>query len=139
MLRAILGVIAGVVAWMLIATAGNLVLRSAWPDYAAVEPTMAFTPVMMVSRLVLGAAASIGSGFVGAWISRGNRIAVGALAAILLLFFLPVHYRLWERFPLWYHAAFLISLLVLTVIGGMLFRPRAEITGSPATDPAAGS
>lgn len=139
MLRPILSVIAGFVAWMLIATAGNLVLRSAWPDYAAVEPTMAFTPVMMVSRLVVGAAASIGAGLVGAWISRGSRIAVGAFAATLLLFFVPVHYRLWEKFPLWYHAAFLISLPVLTVIGGMLFHPRSETVGSSAADRVAGS
>lgn len=139
MLRRILSVIAGLVAWMLIATAGNLVLRSAWPDYAAVEPTMAFTPLMMVSRLVLGAAASMGAGLVGAWISRGSRGAVGVLAALLLLCFIPVHYRLWDGFPLWYHAAFLVSLPVLTVMGGMLFRPRSATVGSPATDRAAGS
>jgi hypothetical protein len=139
MLRAILSVIAGLVAWMVIATAGNLVLRSAWPDYAAVEPTMAFTPAMMVSRLVLGAAASIGAGLVGAWISRGSRTAVGVLAGILLLFFLPVHYRLWDKFPVWYHAVFLISLIALTVIGGMLYRLRREAAGSAAPDRAAGS
>ena len=137
MLRAILSIIAGLVAWMLLATAGNLVLRSAWPDYAAVESTMAFTPVMMASRLVIGAAASMGAGLVGAWVSRGSRGTVGVLGAILLLFFIPVHYRLWERFPLWYHAAFLISLPVLTVIGGRLYRSRRETAGSPARDRAA--
>ena len=139
MLRAILSVIAGVVTWMIIATAGNLVLRSAWAGYAAVESTMEFSPAMMVSRLVLGAAASIGSGIVGAWISRGSRRAVGILAAILLLFFVPVHYRLWDKFPVWYHAVFLISLVVLTVIGGMLYRSRREIAGSAAPDRSAGS
>jgi hypothetical protein len=120
MLRAILSVIAGVVTWMVIATAGNLALRLAWPGYAQAEPTMAFTLPMLLARLALGAVASIGAGYVGAWISRGSRAAVGVLAAILLIFFLPVHYRLWDTFPSWYHATFLISLLVLTLAGGTL-------------------
>jgi hypothetical protein len=139
MLRAILSVIAGVVTWMVIATGGNLALRFAWPGYAEAEPTMAFTLPMLLARLVLGAAASIGAGLVGAWVSRGSRRAVGILAAILLLFFLPVHYRLWDKFPVWYHAAFLISLVVLTVIGGMLYRLRRETAGLAASDHTAGS
>lgn len=139
MLRAILSVIAGALAWMVIATAGDRVLRSAWPDYAAVESSMQFTAAMMASRLVLGAAASIGAGLVGAWLSRGSRRAVGFLAAILLLFFLPVHYRLWDKFPVWYHAVFLISLIALTAVGGMLYRPRREASGLSAPDRTAGS
>jgi len=130
MLRAILSVIAAVVAWMLIATAGNLALRFSWPGYAAAEPAMAFTLPMLLARLVLAALASLGAGWVGGWISRGSRTIIGVVAAILLIFFIPVHYRLWEAFPLWYHATFLISLVVLTVVGGTLYRP-LKLQGDP--------
>jgi hypothetical protein len=42
------------------------------------------------------------------------------LAALLLLLFLPVHYGLWDRFPLWYHVLFLASLVPLTLLGASL-------------------
>ena len=52
--RTIAGVVAGLVAWILIATIGNLGLRVAWPGYSEVEPAMRFTDAMMAARLVLG-------------------------------------------------------------------------------------
>jgi len=126
MLRAILGVVGGLVSWMLIATIGNIVMRLAWPSYSEVEKAMAFTPAMMLARLLLGALASVGAGIVGAWITKGNGRAIVVLAVVLLAIFIPVHYGLWDRFPLWYHITFLLSLVVITPLGGMLFRSRAR-------------
>lgn len=137
MLRAILSLIAGIAAWMIIATVGNWLLRVSWPGYAQVEPTMSFTTAMMAARLALGAVASIGAGFVGGWVSRGRRRAVWILAGVLLLFFIPVHYRLWDSFPLWYHATFLVSLVALTVVGGMRHRPVEPEASTPELDRAA--
>ena len=73
-----------------------------------------------VARLLLGALASLGAGAAVAWITKGNRRAPMLLAGILLVLFLPVHYRLWDKFPLWYHAAFLISIFPLTLAGAYL-------------------
>jgi hypothetical protein len=79
---------------------------------------MGFTPAMLLARLILGALASLGAGLVGAWISRGQRRAIVVLTVVLLAVFIPVHYRLWEKFPLWYHLTFLLSLAVLPALGG---------------------
>jgi len=49
--RAITGVVAGVVVWILIATVGNLAVRAAWPGYAEVEAAMKFTPEMMMTGI----------------------------------------------------------------------------------------
>jgi hypothetical protein len=38
----------------------------------------------------------------------------------MLVFFLPVHYRLLSKFPIWYHAVFLGTLVPLTILGGVL-------------------
>jgi hypothetical protein len=122
--RAIVGVVAGLIAWMLIATVGNLGMRIAWPGYSEVEAAMRFTDAMMVARLFLGALSSLGAGFVVAWITHRNGRAVWILAALLLIVFVPVHYGLWEKFPAWYHATFLVSLVVMTRLGGMLARHR---------------
>ena len=114
MARAIAGVVAGVVVWMIIATAGNLAMRAAWPDYADVEAAMRFTPEMMISRLFVGALSSLGAGWLAARITNRNAGAISALVGILIVAFIPVHYALWEKFPLWYHLVFFTSLAVMT-------------------------
>ena len=129
MARLVLGVIAGVVVWLLVATLGNMVIRFALPGYAEVETAMRFTTAMMAARLCLGVVSSFAAGLVVAWITGRNRVAIAILAGILLVFFVPVHYGLWEKFPLWYHLAFLISLVVITPLGAMLIRPRTSHAG----------
>ena len=124
MLRAIVGVVGGLISWVLIATIGNVAIRLAWPAYSEVEAAMGFTPAMMLARLFLGALASLGAGLACARITKGNGRAIAVLAGVLFAVFIPVHYGLWDRFPLWYHLAFLLSLLVITLLGGMLFRSR---------------
>ncbi|PTD23404.1 hypothetical protein [Sphingomonas fennica] len=120
MARLIGGTAAGILGWFVLATLLNLALRHGWPDYAAVEKAMAFTLAMMAARLLVSAASSIGSGFLAARIG-GVRAATIA-GAILLLMFLPIHYMLWQRFPAWYHLAFLASLPLLGWLGGRLAR-----------------
>ena len=121
MLRGIGGIAGGLFAWVLVATIGNRVLRAAWPGYAAVEVAMNFTLAMLLLRLLLGALSSLCAGFFAAWIAKGNRVAVTVLAGLLLVAFIPVHYTLWERFPVWYHLTFLLSLVAATVLGAMSY------------------
>ncbi|MGC2029763.1 MAG: hypothetical protein WA642_07075 [Steroidobacteraceae bacterium] len=121
MIRASLAVIIGLMVWVVCATALDIPLRYALPGYAAAEPQLQFTLPMMIARLALpGAVPSVAAGFAGAWISRGNRRAVAALAIVLLAIFLPTHYYVWTKVPLWYHLVFLVSLPLLTWLGATL-------------------
>ena len=120
MIRIIAGIMCGIVAWFIVATIGNLVIRLSWPDYVAVEAAMAFTLPMMLVRLLLGAIASLAAGAVASWIARGSGKAVMGVGILLTLLFMPIHYNLWDKFPLWYHAAFLISIFPLTLAGAYL-------------------
>jgi uncharacterized membrane protein YhdT len=98
-----------------------MLLRFALVGYAAAEPHLQFTLGMMIARLALpGAIPSVGAGFVSAWISRGSRRVIAVLVIILLAAFLPAHYQLWTKFPLWYHLTFLTSLIVLTLLGAKI-------------------
>ena len=72
----------------------------------------------------IGAVSSLGAGFVAAWITNRNGLATKALAAILLVLFIPLHYSIWDRFPAWYHLVFLGSLVLVTLLGATL-RPRS--------------
>ena len=118
------GVLGGFVAWWVIATLLDLLLRFSWPDYASVEKAMTFTLGMQIARLAEGAGASLAAGFTAAWISRRKPIATWFLVILLLALFIPVHYSLWHRFPVWYHLGFLISLVVLPPLGAMRRIPR---------------
>jgi hypothetical protein len=120
MLRKIIAVAIGLAAWVVVATLLNLLMRGAWPGYAAGEPAMAFDSAMLAARLGNGALASLAAGLATAWIAKGSRIPVAALAILLALVFLPVHVSLWSRFPAWYHVTFLLSLIVLTLLGGRI-------------------
>ena len=124
MLRLVGGAIAGVIAWIAIVTVLNLILRYGWHDYAAVEKAMAFTLPMMIARLAVSGISSVASGGVAAWVDRGKWAPLVA-GAILLLMFVPVHYSIWDKFPVWYHLTFLASLPLLSWLGGALVRRRS--------------
>jgi hypothetical protein len=117
--RNILAVVAGVLTWLLVATVAGFVMRASWPAYASVADAMTFTLPMMVARLAIGALATLAMGFVAALITRSAivRVVPGVLA---LLAFVPQHVMLWDKFPLWYHLTFLLSLVPLTYAGARL-------------------
>ena len=129
MMRLIGGVIAGVVAWIVIATVLNLGLRYGWHDYAAVEKLMTFTLPMMVARLSISGISSVASGVIAAWVEKGKWAPLVA-GVILLLLFVPIHYSIWDKFPVWYHLTFLITLMPLVVLGASLWSHIR--TGRPA-------
>ena len=119
MIRSIFAVIVAVVTWFVVATIGNWILRAALPGYSAVEVSMNFTLAMMIGRLILGLVSSLCAGYVCAAIAR-NRLAAKVAAAVMVVLFLPVHYMLWTKFPIWYHLFFLISLAPMIIIGSTL-------------------
>ena len=90
---------------------------------------MSFTLAMMFARLALAVVTSIIAGFAAAAVARDNMIAVYILAALLVLCFLPIHYKVSSKFPLWYHAFFLITLAPLILFGALVQRRQ---TGSAA-------
>jgi hypothetical protein len=123
--RGIGGIAGGLLAWFIVATILNLAMRVSWPAYAAVEASMAFTFGMLAARLAVGGVSSVAAGFVLAWITRRAGRAAVILGVALLVLFLPVHYALWDKFPVWYHAVFLISLLPLVLLGSRVTPTRA--------------
>jgi hypothetical protein len=125
MLRSILAVIVAVITWFIVATIGNWILRAALPGYAAVEVAMTFTLKMMICRLLLGLVSSPIAGFVCAAVAGGGWLAPKLAAVIMVLLFLPVHYMLWNKFPIWYHLFFLITLAPAMLIGASLKRRAA--------------
>src|ERR1700737_4186278 len=132
MIRAVAGVCAGLIVWFVLPPIINVLLRVSWPGYAEAEMSVAFPLGMLLARLVLGMLSSICAGFVLAWITKAYGIAATVLGFVLIVIFIPVHYGLWDKFPVWYHLIFLASLIPLTLLGARLkaqpisTEPRAE-------------
>lgn len=125
MKRSILGFLAGLVVWVLVASLLNRGLRLWFEGYAAAEPKMAFTLSMMWARLALAAAASLAAGAVAAWLAPLSPRLPWVLGGVMLLLFVPVHIGLWTHFPIWYHLTFLLTLMPLVRFGAALARRSA--------------
>jgi len=124
MSKNILAVIAGLVVWVIIVMAIGQIMRSSWPAYASVATAMTFTLPMLVARLSINVVATLAAGLVTASIAPRSTLVRLMPGLLLLVAFIPEHIRLWDKFPVWYHLMFLVSLVPLTYIGGTLGSPQ---------------
>src|SRR5262245_2936656 len=108
MMSKILGVVAGLVVWVMIAIVAGTIMRLSWPAYASVAAAMTFTLPMLIARLSIGAVATLATGLVTAIIAPRSLIARLMPGVILLIAFIPQHIMLWDKFPVWYHLVFLL-------------------------------
>ena len=120
MLRIAASVIAGLLTWLVVVTLLNFGLRAGIPGYHAAEATLQFTLEMKMGRLLEAALSSIAAGVVVGLIAPLNRWPAWLVGLVLLGMFVPVHVGLWDRFPIWYHLAFLIPLAPLVAVGRIL-------------------
>ena len=118
MAKGILGVVAGLLAFMAVVFVAGIIMRGTWPDYARVADAMMFTLPMMIARLTIGALATIAAGLVTAAIAKPSTLVRLMPGLLLLAAFIPQHIMLWTKFPVWYHLTFLLSLVPLTYLAG---------------------
>jgi len=129
MANRLFAVVAGLVVWIATTTVAGLIMRGAWSEYAAVADAMTFTLPMMWARLSIGGLATVIAGCAAAFVARGSITAAVTTGVILLALFIPQHILIWARFPVWYHLAFLLSLVPLAYLGGIAAHwPRVAIS-----------
>ena len=127
MWRTIASIVAGLIAWAVVVTILNFGLRAAIPGYHVAEATLQFTMAMKVGRLTEAALTSLAAGTVIGFIDPARKWVPWLVGAIVLAMFLPVHMKLWNAFPVWYHLSFLLPLVPLVALGAALVR------GNPAS------
>ena len=131
MLKIVLGVIAGFVAWSVLWIGSDQVLIMASPSWygihqdnfqLAMENQDPFKPdtTILVMNLVRAAIISIMSGFLAAFIAGENRRTPLILGILLLAFGLMIQVMAWNYLPIWYHVVFLGMLIPFTMLGGKL-------------------
>ena len=131
MLRMILAVIVGFLAWSIMWVGSERVLSIASPDWfgahqiAFEKATLnkeAFTPdtTILVLNIIRGIIVTIITGFLAALISGENRRSTLILGILLVAFGLVVVVMTWQIIPLWYHVLFTLMLIPMTIVGGRL-------------------
>ena len=127
MKRAILAFLAGLVTWVLVVSVLDRILRLTIEGYAAGEPTMTFTLGMMTARLTIAIITSVVAGAVVGWIAKSNTRVAWVLGVVLVAVFIPSHVHFYDRFPIWYHLTFLVTLAPLIAAGSWLaLRPQSS-------------
>jgi hypothetical protein len=120
MLRKFLGVVGGLVGFILIGSVGFFLLRFNWHEYALAEKESTFTLPMLLSRLAMSVVCSVGAGWLAVLVAKGDSRTSWWLGVLMLVIFVPVHYGLWDKFPVWYHLTFLTTLAPIIGFSGRL-------------------
>lgn len=131
MVRIILGVVAGFIAWSILWIGSDQVLMSLSPGWygahqlgmeKAMVNTTEFTAdaTILVLHIVRSITISIVSGYLAAVIAGENNRTALILGALLLAFGLMVQIMVWNYMPVWYHAVFLLLLVPMTLLGAKL-------------------
>jgi hypothetical protein len=131
MVRIILGIIAGFLAWAILWFGSERVVSAIWPDFgshqaafqAAIEnggPFTANSPILLV-HIALASIVSMISGSLAAMIAGENKRAPLILGVLLFVLVGLVKATMsWAYVPVWYHVIFTGILIPMTVIGGKL-------------------
>lgn len=142
MVRVILGVIAGFVAWSIVWIGSDQLLINSMGWYAqhqmdfqrAVVNKTAFEPMtlVLVMNIVRSVITSIIGGYIAALVAGESGRSTFWLGLVLLLFGVMVEAVAWNYLPVWYHLVFLALLIPMTVIGGKLRRPSPSVAEQAA-------
>ena len=126
MVRGLLGILAGAIAWTAGFYALAILLSVLWPDYALHgrafirEGVFTFTSPMACFNLLFWVLAEIGAGWVAMKIAK-RREAVWVLAALLGVYLASMHLVLyWPRFPWWYNLGVVIPAVPAVLLGARL-------------------
>ena len=131
MVRIVLGVIAGFIAWAILWFGIEKIFSAIWPEWfgahqlafqAAIEHGGQFTAdtTILLIHIVLASIVSVMSGFLAALIAGENKRAPLVLSFLLVAIGLLVVVLSWPYVPIWYHVIFTAILIPMTIMGGRL-------------------
>ena len=130
MLRIVLGVIAGFIAWLIVWIGSEKIVSAIWPAFGvhqkafeeAIKNGGQFTAetTMLLTHIVLGSIVSVMAGSLAALIAGENTRAPLVVGILLLAMGVMKAVMSWQYVPIWYHVIFTAILLPMAIIGGKL-------------------
>ena len=130
MIRIVLGVIAGFIAWLLVWVASEKIISVVWPAFGAHQkafeeaiknggPFTAETSAL-ITHIVLGSIISLAAGSLAALIAGENSRAPLFVGILLIAMGVLKAVMSWQYVPIWYHVIFTAILLPMAILGGKL-------------------
>lgn len=130
MLKIILGAIAGFFVWTILWIGSDAMFMAIFASYReymegfnnALQTKQPFqiNSTILFLTLIKSFICSIISGVVAALIAKENTKSTFLLGIFLLAFGAFIQSVYWDYLPLWYHLAFLLMLIPMSVLGGKL-------------------
>ena len=132
MLRIILGVIGGLISWMVLFIGIEKIISAVWPAFGVNQKAFeeaikdgassGFTAdtTMLVTQLVFGTIVSVMAGYLAALIAGENSRSPLFAGILLLLMGIAKAAMSWQYVPIWYHVVFTAMLLPMAILGGKL-------------------
>jgi hypothetical protein len=130
MLRIVLGVIAGFIAWLMVWIGVEKILSAVWPAFGVHQKAFEdviknggqFTAdnTMLLTHIVVGSIIAVGSGSLAALVAGENSRAPLIVGILLLLMGVLKAVMSWQYVPIWYHVIFTAILLPMAILGGRL-------------------
>ncbi|MEP7076940.1 MAG: hypothetical protein ABI878_14125 [Acidobacteriota bacterium] len=133
MIRIILGVIVGFIAWTIMWLGSDYVFTASFPWYASEQTRLMLAMLnnkgsfdantnILLLNIARSVVASFLVGYLSAVIAGENRKSTLALGVLLLGVGIFFEVTTWHYFPVWYHIVFLLLLIPVTIAGGKLRR-----------------
>jgi len=130
MLRIVLGVIAGFIAWLIVWVASEKIISAVWPAFGVHQkafeeaiknggPFTADNGALLI-HIVLGSIVSLAVGSLAALIAGENSRAPLIVGILLLAMGILKAVMSWQYVPIWYHVIFTAILLPMAILGGRL-------------------
>ena len=130
MLRIVLGVIAGFIAWLIVWIGSEKIISAIWPAFGvhqkafedAIKNGGPFTPETgpLLTHIVVGSILAVMSGSLAALIAGENARAPLFVGILLLAMGILKAVMSWPYVPIWYHVIFTALLFPMTIVGGKL-------------------
>ena len=130
MVRIVLGVIGGFIAWLIAWFGSEKILSAIWTEFGvhqrafeeALKNGGQFTAdtTMLLTHIVMGSIVSVMAGSVAALIAGENARAPLVLGFVLLALGVLKAVMSWPYVPIWYHVIFTAILLPMAIMGGKL-------------------
>jgi hypothetical protein len=130
MVRIVLGVISGFIAWLIVWVGSEKILSAIWPAFGthqrafeeAIKNGSQFTAHTgpLLTHIVIGSIVSLMSGSLAALIAGENARAPLVLGFVLLALGILKAVMSWPHVPIWYHVIFTAILLPMAIVGGKL-------------------
>ena len=130
MIRIVLGVIAGFIAWLFVWVVSEKIISVVWPAFGAHQkafeeaiknggPFTAETSAL-ITHIVLGSIVSFAVGSLAALIAGENSRAPLFVGILLIAMGVLKAVMSWQYVPIWYHVIFTAILLPMAILGGRL-------------------